>query len=223
MSHTSYLLQVTWTRGERRIQAQTIDRVNPSPRNPPSTHVLLKEDKWSLIERLTARHVASWEAPDRHQSKALSWSRSDGWSSSRDDRHQTAGGGLASWSWRTGSVNRNRSSNWSLIGRFKGFVEELHDRSPIAPRPAIGKFMWWNRLQSIGGWLTTDQDHDRGLIAARSWLDCGPIVAWSWVYLKQKLRLICHKIEATIVINWSSRPPRPIVAINPSPRSHQTA
>ena len=29
-------LQATWTRGECRIQAQTVDRVDPSPRDPPS-------------------------------------------------------------------------------------------------------------------------------------------------------------------------------------------
>ena len=39
-SHTIFLLQVTWPHRMCRIQAQTIDRVNPSPRDPPSTHVL---------------------------------------------------------------------------------------------------------------------------------------------------------------------------------------
>ena len=39
-------------------------------------------------------------------------------------------------------------------------------------------------------------------IDARSWPDCGAIM----VPLKRKLRLICHEIEATIVINGSRRP-----------------
>ena len=32
----SLTLQATWTRGERRIQAQTVDRMDPSPHDPPS-------------------------------------------------------------------------------------------------------------------------------------------------------------------------------------------
>ena len=37
-----FTLQATWTCGERRIQAQTGDRVDPSPRDPSSKHVLKK-------------------------------------------------------------------------------------------------------------------------------------------------------------------------------------
>ena len=39
-------MQATWTCDRRRIQAQTIDRVDPSPRDHPSMHVFKKRSKW---------------------------------------------------------------------------------------------------------------------------------------------------------------------------------
>ena len=64
-----------------------------------------------------------------------------------------------------------------FIGRFRSFVEELHDRGTIEPRSrrdqaAIGEFTWWNRCQSSGRRSTNDQDHDRGPIVAQSRLKC---------------------------------------------------
>ena len=41
-----FLLQVTWTRGRRWIQARSVDRVDPSPRDHPSTHVPKRMSKW---------------------------------------------------------------------------------------------------------------------------------------------------------------------------------
>ena len=45
-SHGISLLQVTWPHRTRQVQARTLDRVDPSPRDHPSKHVLKKETKW---------------------------------------------------------------------------------------------------------------------------------------------------------------------------------
>ena len=122
------------------------------------------------IGRRTLRHVASWEAPDRHQSKALSWSRSDGWSSSRDDHDRTAGGGLASWSRCTGSVNPNRSSNWSPSDG----LEALWKNSTIAVRSNRDRGAIQLRSGSLHGAIASNRsENDRRLTRTS-------IVAWSW-------------------------------------------
>ena len=126
------------------------------------------------IGQRTLRHVASWEAPDRHQSKALSWSRSDGWSSSGDDHDRTAGGGLASWSRRTGSVNRDRSSNWSpsdgLEASWKNStiaVRSNRDSDTIEPRSgSLRDAIASNRSEN-------DRRLTRTSIFARSWPNRG--------------------------------------------------
>ena len=99
-----------------------------------------------------------------------------------------------------------------FIGRFRSFVEELHDRGLIEPRSrrdraAIGEFTWWNRCQSSGRRSTNDQDHDRGAIVARSRLKC---------------MIFGGKIEADLLRNRSHDPRprnRPLDAIKPPPRS----
>ena len=60
-------------------------------------------------------------------------------------------------------INRDGSSNWSIMGRRRQDVEE----------PAIALLSLGNRLQSIGRRSTKGQDHDRGPIVARSWPDRG--------------------------------------------------
>ena len=175
-SHTFSLLQVTWPHRARRIQAQTVDRVDPSPRDPPSNAGAAKRALVKLIERLTSRHVASRGAPDRHQIKGLEMiairrprSFAIRGTTRSSNTHRTSaivrnhgdargailiggsssdGRDLARWEHR---VDRNLI----FIGRFRSFVEELHDRSPIEPRSrrdraAIGEFTWWNRRQSSG-------------------------------------------------------------------------
>ena len=61
-SHTFSFLQLTWTHGRRWIHARSVDRVDPSPRDQPSTHVPNRMSKWLQIQRLADRHVASWGA-----------------------------------------------------------------------------------------------------------------------------------------------------------------
>ena len=61
MSHTSYLLQVTWRHDEHRIEAETLDRVDRSPRDQQFKHV--SEIKLSGCDRrLTCCHVALFGA-----------------------------------------------------------------------------------------------------------------------------------------------------------------
>ena len=43
-SHTVSVLQDAWRREERQIEAEISDRVDPSPRDHPSKHVLKKGD-----------------------------------------------------------------------------------------------------------------------------------------------------------------------------------
>ena len=62
-------------------------------------------------------------------------------------------------------------------------MEELHDRGSIEPRSRFDRaaiaarssrdreIQWRNRLQTIGRRPTSDQDDDRGPIAARLWPD----------------------------------------------------
>ena len=181
------------------------------------------------IRRRTLRHVASWEAPDQHQSKALSWSRSDGWSSSRDNHDRTAGGGLASWSQRTGSVNRDRSSNWSpsdgLEASWKNStiaVRSNRDRGAIKPRSgSLRDAIASNRSEN-------DQRLTRTSIFARSWPDRGPIVARSWVFLRQKSWPFRSEIEAKLWLISSQSGSYVLAKWNclhdawiPPPRPHQ--
>ena len=100
--------------------------------------------------------------------------RSDGWSSSRDDCDRTAGGGLTSWSWCTGSVNRDCSSNWSYrtATKTRGRTPRSRsDRTAIEPR----SWKFWRGIASTGsdgGQLLTSTTID-----ARSWRDRVTIVA----------------------------------------------
>ena len=227
----------------RRIQAQTVDRVDPSPRDPPSNARAAKRALVKLIERLTSRHVASREAPDRHQIKGLemiairrprSFAIRGTTRSSNTNRtaaivrnHGDARGAILIGG---SSSDRRDLARWEhrvdhdliIIGRFRSFVEELHDRGPIEPRSrrdraATGEFTWWNRHQSSGR-STNDQDHDRGPIVTRSWPNRGPIVARS----RLKCMIFEGEIEADLLWNWShdTRPRnRPLDTIKPPPRS----
>ena len=100
------------------------------------------------------------------------------------------------------------------IGRCRCFMEEFHDRSAIAPRSRFDRDAIVAKINRDHSSFITEssprassgiQWRIKITIVARSQLDRGPIVARSLVFLKQKLRPICHEIEATIVINGSSR------------------
>ena len=64
-SHGISLFQVTWPHRTHQIQARTLDRVDPSPRDHPSKHVLKKEieglpgETWSRQERLIVIAIPS--------------------------------------------------------------------------------------------------------------------------------------------------------------------
>ena len=65
-SHTVLPVQDAWRHGGRRIEAETLDRVDRSPRDQQSNTCSIRgvsEDD----ERLTFRHVASQGAPDLHR------------------------------------------------------------------------------------------------------------------------------------------------------------
>ena len=60
-SHTVSLLQVTWRHNERRVEAETLDRVDRSPRDQQLRHV--SEIKLSGCDRrLTCCHMALFGA-----------------------------------------------------------------------------------------------------------------------------------------------------------------
>ena len=100
------------------------------------------------------------------------------------------------------------------IGRRRCFVEEFHDRSAIAQRSRYDHDAIVAKINRDHSSIITEssprassgiQWRIKITILARSRLDRCLIVARSWVFLKRKLRPICHEIEATIVINGSSR------------------
>ena len=188
MSHMSYLLQVTWTHGDRRIQAPNSDRVDPSPRDPPTTHVLQKDI--SEFDRMTYRAPRGSPRSPRSASNRRPWD--DLYLTAELHRemiavfiNRTAGSGLVSWSWPTGSANRNRSSpeaqsnggerSWknstiadrsnhdcnTIEPQSRRFWREIVVESPPVNRTAIDE---WPKLRS---WPDGDA------IVARSWPDRG--------------------------------------------------
>ena len=58
-SHGISLLHVTWPHRTRRIQARTLDRVDPSPYDHPSKHVLKRETKCIRSRAYLVTHDAA--------------------------------------------------------------------------------------------------------------------------------------------------------------------
>ena len=87
------------------------------------------------------------------------------------------GGGLTSWSRRTRSVNRDRSSNWSTLDG----IEASWKNSTITVQSSRDR----------GDYVTQSPPIDRRMIddwpGPRSWPDRGLIVARSWVFVRRKL------------------------------------
>ena len=120
------------------------------------------------------------------------------------DLHRTVGGTSHQHGWisieRTMKVERDRDirttqTHLISIGRQMEVQQEprsRRDRDPIVAR--LGFLRGGIEATS----LPTDSEGNR--LSTKL-----TIVARLWLFLKQKLRLICHEIDATIVINGSSR------------------
>ena len=152
-----------------------------------------------MIGWLTSRHVASWEAPDRHQQKALEGS--DGWSSSRGDRDRTAGGRLA-------SNHRTALDDW-------GRTRSRRDRAAIAARSRLR----WHQAGAES--FPVDRQTIDDARAARS----SPIAPQFSRDHGENRGMIVAKIMAISPRNWSRctlgvkprhRPKEPL------PRSHES-
>ena len=176
------LLPVTWPHRTRRIQAQTIDRVDPSPHNHPSKHVLKKESKLirSMVYLVTRGRC--WSVG----------SSSNGLHCDRDHHRDLppSDGGRSSQSGSTWSRDRDHPLTCSAIGRRRGLVEELHDRGPIEPRSrraqaVIVEISSWNRFHGIGRRPIEIWDHDQRTIVVWLRRDRGLIVVRSWSILKR--------------------------------------
>ena len=136
----------------------------------------------------------------------------------------------ASWLWSSSTADLHRGTIVICIDRTAGdgiplrsdgfedswknatiAVRSNRDRTAIALRSS-GDYIRSARnqktksLRFIRQWLGEHQPYDRPPIATRSWSNRGLIAPWSG--------LICHEIEALPLL---------IVAINPSPRSRQSA
>ena len=150
-SHTIlFFLQVTWRLGGRLIGSERRRSRGPESTRSSIKHVaicILSDplDGWHVAERgsLDRDRMASNfrdRANDRDHPIVIEQSQSfaifgasdlhhaNAWSSSRVDHDQTAGGELESWSRRTGSANRDRSSKREFIGRWMKPYEEPRSR-----------------------------------------------------------------------------------------------
>ena len=174
------------------------DCVDPSPRDHRSNTCVNLD-----LRRSEDLPVATWSLsrPFDHHRRFIGFKSSDGCNFSQSRALCDHRGFIrrlqsfaiwamrgASWCVRSPSCRRQRIARsttivrititWISIRRRRTIVEERHDRGPIEPRSrrdraAIGRLTWGNRFQSIRRRSTDGQDHDRDLIAARSWPDRG--------------------------------------------------
>ena len=179
--------------GYGRPRSHGVDRVDSSPRDQWFKHVrhfwvkwrwlnAADADTWKLLERwifikqtpMVAKPDRAIEPPTlpnqiRRPRSLSSWRRMD--SSRTSDLHQVA----------------------ISIGRPGRFAEELHDRGPIEPRSWI--FHHGIISTIIRRHPVENKYHDRGLIAAQSWLDRGAILARSWAFSKPNSSLFAADLK----------------------------
>ena len=160
--------------GERQIEAVITDRVDPSPRDHPSKHVLKKNRVSGLDGRLTWFHVEDAEATDPHRTDGVAIAII-----------------ISIFFHRTADAPRNLGPRdraivtlQSLKDRSDG-VEELWKNSTIAVRSSRDRAAIEPRLGSIRGGITAirvegNRRTTRTTIVARSWRDHGPIAARLW-------------------------------------------
>ena len=144
-----------WPHRTRRNQARTLDHVDPSPRDHPSTHLLRKETKWI---RSRALPVDVW-THHGHLISIRQATREARWrvrSSSHHDQHRTAD----VLSRRTTIVARSWPDRRTIVARSPP------RSSPIATSEAT--FMEARRSQLDCLAIKARSPRDRGPIAARS-------------------------------------------------------
>ena len=213
-------VQATWTRDRRRIQERTLNRVEPSPHDHPSTQVLKKETKWMRSRGLP---VDVWT----HHGRPISIRQATHealWrvrSLSNHDCNQTA----TMWLHRTVvtfSHFQQSGSNASIaivifIKRLAscliGTVKSPSDgrvKTILIARSGPPKLTRSDRTAAVmldpRLWLTiaVRSLHDRGLIARRSWPDHPAVGADSASKLEPRhLQLMSHDRRPS----WPSIPP----------------
>ena len=192
MSHTSYLLQATWTRSKPRIRWATIAwrrSHGPESTRSKSQHVLEIKIKWMRSKAYLLPSGAFWsvDPPRTDDDRSEVWSRDQDHQTYLNLTDRTAGGGL---SWRSRSDGHAearsaplREDTWSIGFQSDGVgdswknitiaVLSNHDRA-IEPR-------LWILQRGIDS--TILKLHPRWIaitIKPRSWPDRGAIVARSW-------------------------------------------
>ena len=166
------------------------DRVDPSPRDQQSDTCWIRGIS-ELDERLTFRHVASQEAPDRHRTvNAPSGDRS-----SSDGRCKL----IKSDKDRTADLHRNSGARDRIIMIVQPAVNHdrtaqtkrgrtlrsSRDRAAIAARSSRDRGAIEPRSYDFRGgialtWLDADRRRPKTTIESRSWPDRGSIVVRSW-------------------------------------------
>ena len=150
-SHGISLVQVTWPHRTRRIQARTIDCVDPSPRDHPSKHVLKKETKWIrsrayLVTRGAARSVRS---SSRFHHASVGVASSDG----RDLSRFRDRGAPRGTSWRAGSPSDGRRK-W--IKEIMG--QDSHDLARSDGRESTS---FWLTVETCGSFQSVGSSLNR--------------------------------------------------------------
>ena len=203
MSHTSYLLQATWTRG--RIPSRRRRSRGPESTRSSITHVRKCGFKWTRSWHLIAPR--GFIRRSRYSSRFSQIGRL-----AMDLPHDCRSG-------------ESRSPTYLKPHRTAGRSRGRTPRSR-SDRTAIVDLLTWKQSHDLRARFQLKMASETSTIEARSPCDRGPIAAWSWprssaivASFEAKLKLIHCEFEATTPLNWN----RPHDAPIPPPRSHQSA